>query len=313
MIGIVLLIICSLIIYKFLDKLDMVAIFLITSYFTLKSALLSNLNTIPKLILMIFIGAIVVGIYYGLINVIWNYAKILYIPLTIIASTLSSIVVLMPWFILRDEVLPAIFKNIETKNYCYIEKIDLTLPWTIKNPTANLIFWLALFIVISFLIFKYRIGMNKLEFRLQEEFLSKKRREEMIHEYTEEEYKEYKDLRDEYEDSQKRFQEYERRYREEARRKANEENENIDTEYEEKIYDEENNRDPKGYYRILGITYKATDEEIHKAYKKSMSKYHPDKNLNTNSHDIAIKINEAYEILKDKNKRDEYDRFGTTL
>lgn len=65
----------------------------------------------------------------------------------------------------------------------------------------------------------------------------------------------------------------------------------------------------KDYYNILGVTKAATEDEIKKAYRKLAHQYHPDK---TGGDDQKFKeINEAYQVLSDKNKRAQYDRFGT--
>ena len=65
----------------------------------------------------------------------------------------------------------------------------------------------------------------------------------------------------------------------------------------------------KDYYHILGITKTAGDEEIKKAYRKLAHQYHPDK---SGGDEAKFKeINEAYQVLSDKNKRAQYDRFGT--
>jgi curved DNA-binding protein len=63
----------------------------------------------------------------------------------------------------------------------------------------------------------------------------------------------------------------------------------------------------KNYYRILGIEQIATKLEIRKAFRKSALAAHPDKNSNSNAHEIFIEINEAYEILSDEQARKEYD------
>ena len=67
----------------------------------------------------------------------------------------------------------------------------------------------------------------------------------------------------------------------------------------------------KNYYEVLGITKAASQEEIKKAYRKLAHKYHPDKNGGDGKE--FKKINEAYQILSDKEKRTQYDRFGKTF
>ncbi len=62
------------------------------------------------------------------------------------------------------------------------------------------------------------------------------------------------------------------------------------------------------YYKILGINKSASESEIKKAYRQLAHKYHPDKN---EGDDKKFKeINEAYQILSNKEKRAQYDRFG---
>ncbi len=66
---------------------------------------------------------------------------------------------------------------------------------------------------------------------------------------------------------------------------------------------------PKDYYHILGIQKNASDEEVKKAYRKLAHLYHPDR---PGGNEQKFKeINEAYQILSDKTKRIQYDRFGT--
>ena len=63
------------------------------------------------------------------------------------------------------------------------------------------------------------------------------------------------------------------------------------------------------YYRILGISREASDEEIKKAYRKLVFQHHPDRNPESNSADEKIReINAAYEIVGDPEKRRSYDR-----
>lgn len=64
----------------------------------------------------------------------------------------------------------------------------------------------------------------------------------------------------------------------------------------------------KDYYKILEINKDATDEEIKKTYRKLAKKWHPDKNLNNPRAEEKFKeIQEAYDILSDKKKRENYD------
>ena len=67
------------------------------------------------------------------------------------------------------------------------------------------------------------------------------------------------------------------------------------------------------YYKILGIAKKATNEEIKKAYRKLAMKYHPDHTKGNKSDEEKFKkISEAYAVLSDKEKRKQYDTFGST-
>ena len=65
------------------------------------------------------------------------------------------------------------------------------------------------------------------------------------------------------------------------------------------------------YYETLSVTRTASDGEIKTAFRKLAMQWHPDRNPGDNSAEIRFKeINEAYEILKDGDKRAAYDRFG---
>ncbi len=69
--------------------------------------------------------------------------------------------------------------------------------------------------------------------------------------------------------------------------------------------------DKEDYYSLLGIDRKASEDEIKKAYRKLAMKYHPDRNKeDKNAEDKFKAVNEAYEILSDKEKRAAYDMYG---
>ncbi|XP_061708342.1 dnaJ protein homolog 1 [Cydia pomonella] len=66
----------------------------------------------------------------------------------------------------------------------------------------------------------------------------------------------------------------------------------------------------KDYYKILGLSKGASDDEIKKAYRKLALKYHPDKNKNAGAEERFKEVAEAYEVLSDKKKREIYDAHG---
>lgn len=67
----------------------------------------------------------------------------------------------------------------------------------------------------------------------------------------------------------------------------------------------------KDYYKTLGVSKSAAQEEIAKAYKKLAKKYHPDLNPGDKASEEKFKdITEAYEVLKDEEKRRLYDQLG---
>ena len=70
--------------------------------------------------------------------------------------------------------------------------------------------------------------------------------------------------------------------------------------------------DKKDYYDVLGVNKNSTDDEIKKAYRKLVLKYHPDKHPDdTKAAEEKMKeINEAYSVLGNKEKRAQYDQFG---
>ncbi len=68
--------------------------------------------------------------------------------------------------------------------------------------------------------------------------------------------------------------------------------------------------DYKDYYATLGVDRKASQDDIQKAYRKLARKYHPDVNTSTGAEDKFKEVTEAYEVLKDADKRRTYDQFG---
>lgn len=68
----------------------------------------------------------------------------------------------------------------------------------------------------------------------------------------------------------------------------------------------------KDYYATLEVDKKASKEEIQKAYRKLARKYHPDVNRSAGAEDKFKDITEAYEVLKDPDKRRTYDQFGSS-
>lgn len=67
----------------------------------------------------------------------------------------------------------------------------------------------------------------------------------------------------------------------------------------------------RDYYEVLGVNKNASDDEIKKAYRKLAVKYHPDKNPGDKEAEAKFKeINEAHDVLSDKQKRARYDQFG---
>jgi hypothetical protein len=65
------------------------------------------------------------------------------------------------------------------------------------------------------------------------------------------------------------------------------------------------------FYEVLGVAKSASADELKKAYRKLAMQYHPDRNSGDKSAEQKFKdINEAYDVLKDDQKRAAYDRFG---
>ncbi|OGG38159.1 hypothetical protein A3I34_00645 [Candidatus Jorgensenbacteria bacterium RIFCSPLOWO2_02_FULL_45_12] len=67
----------------------------------------------------------------------------------------------------------------------------------------------------------------------------------------------------------------------------------------------------KDYYKILGVSREASDDEIKKAYRKLAHQHHPDKKGGNESK--FKEINEAYQVLSNKEKRAQYDKFGSAF
>lgn len=67
------------------------------------------------------------------------------------------------------------------------------------------------------------------------------------------------------------------------------------------------------FYSVLGVAKDASDDEIKKAYRRLALQYHPDKHKGDKEAEERFKeVNEAYQVLSDKQKRAQYDRFGST-
>jgi curved DNA-binding protein len=66
----------------------------------------------------------------------------------------------------------------------------------------------------------------------------------------------------------------------------------------------------RDYYEVLGTPRTATQEEIQRAYRKLARKYHPDVNKAADAEEKFKELNEAYEVLKDPDKRQKYDQLG---
>jgi len=69
--------------------------------------------------------------------------------------------------------------------------------------------------------------------------------------------------------------------------------------------------DKRDYYEVLGVSREAGIDEIKKAYRKAALKHHPDRNKGNPEAEVRFKESaEAYEVLSDPQKRQQYDRFG---
>jgi molecular chaperone DnaJ len=68
----------------------------------------------------------------------------------------------------------------------------------------------------------------------------------------------------------------------------------------------------RDYYEVLGVSRSSSDADIKRAYHRLARKYHPDLNKDPEAEALFKEINEAYEILGDRRRRAEYDRWGHT-
>ncbi len=66
----------------------------------------------------------------------------------------------------------------------------------------------------------------------------------------------------------------------------------------------------RDYYEILGVDKKASIDDIKSAYRKLAMQYHPDRNKSPDAEEKFKEISEAYAVLSDQNKRQQYDQFG---
>ncbi len=66
----------------------------------------------------------------------------------------------------------------------------------------------------------------------------------------------------------------------------------------------------RDYYDVLGLNQGASDEDVKKAFRKLAFQFHPDRNKEADAESKFKEINEAYEVLRDSEKRSAYDRYG---
>src|SRR5690348_12778864 len=66
----------------------------------------------------------------------------------------------------------------------------------------------------------------------------------------------------------------------------------------------------RDYYETLGVSRDADSEEIRRAYRSQARRYHPDVNKEEGAADRFKELSEAYDVLRDPEKRERYDRLG---
>lgn len=69
----------------------------------------------------------------------------------------------------------------------------------------------------------------------------------------------------------------------------------------------------RDYYEVLGVSKSASLEEIKKAYRKLALEWHPDRNKKPEANEKFKEINEAYAVLSDSSKKQQYDQFGHSV
>lgn len=282
------------VLYLMRNVIDYVAIFLgayiLSHSFLVKAT--THLSKFSIFICSIIISIVIIVFYDYIINRAWNYSKVIYNILLAITSVFSAMVAELFIMELAMPGLYAIFlKDMKPKfapeDYGMFSGILMIS----KNKTTNIIACIIFILVFSVIFFIIKNKFQKQKNVFSFWGMSNKREAENKYE-TQNFYTEF------YND-QKHYDYNEQNYYQQT---INHENATIE------------NYDPKGYYKVLGVNRNATEEEIKTAYRNLILKYHPDKNHDSkNATDITKLINEAYGVLSDETKRDEYNRFGETL